>query len=192
MCDFILLLASLDIDSHNISYRDIITALMRGRHKKKAILDDIYKDNNMSKSWSKKRSSNATRYRKMSSVFGKVGILNAAFFDLSFFLKLNYDIDLYTFYSFCKLVCRGSMTLSTALWLYELTYASFFNTYFISAIYSFNNFVFVNNVNSVDHRYRLVCIGDVIEVRAKSVFSDSFIILCNIIGQCKLSIIKHV
>jgi hypothetical protein len=188
--DFILLLVSLDVDLTRIRYRDVVTILMRGRYKYNALHDDIYKDNNRTKSKSKHRG-NVTRYRKTDESLGKIGIMNELFYDLSFFLKLNYDTDLYRFYSFCKLMCSGNMTLGTALWLYELNYSTFFTTYFISAVYSFSAAIYINNACYTSNSDSVMCIGDVIEVRDNSVFIDSFIVICNIIVQCRLSIIKQ-
>jgi hypothetical protein len=40
--------------------------------------------------------------------------------------------------------------------------------------------------------HRLISIGDFIEVRNKAAFIDTFIIVCNVIFQCKLVYIKRV
>lgn len=114
LLDFLLLLVSLDVDLTRISYRDVVTILMRGRYKGRAINDDIYKDNTRSKSKSKHRGG-VTKYTKTADSLGKIGIVNSLFFDLSFFLKLNYDMDLFKFYSFCKCMCSSSTKLGTVL-----------------------------------------------------------------------------
>lgn len=57
---------------------------------------------------------------------------------------------------------------------------------------SVDDSIFINNVCYVAQRSNLVTIGDIVEVRNNYLFTDLFVTVCNVMAQCKLSIIRKI
>jgi len=114
--DLILLLISPAIKLHKIRYSTIVSLLCTGRrnHKKKQILRSYMYRERLIKYYQKYPLS---KYKMKTRPMPKrrTGIPKAGYFDLSFFLKLNYDMDLYKFVAFCRAFCNDYTTLRSAL-----------------------------------------------------------------------------
>jgi hypothetical protein len=104
--------------------------------------------------------------------------------DLSFFLHLNYGIDVMYLYKFSE--CVGATTLGAALLFFELQVTNFLSTYFMSAA----NSAYINNICYIDKNSQLISIGDFIELRAQSVYTDLLLIVLNVMHMCSLVSIK--
>jgi hypothetical protein len=106
--------------------------------------------------------------------------------DISFFLNLNYGIDLLYLFKFSRFV--GATTVGAALQLMELECTNFLSTYFLYAVSSYT--AYLNNVCSINTHNQLICIGDFIEVREQSVYTDLLLIVINMLHMCSLFFIK--
>jgi hypothetical protein len=104
----VMLLLSTDIEIRHIRYSDIVRILLRG----KSYEFDSNDDDRQSKYM---YTGKKNKYTQLPANVSNVGVLDTYLFDLSFFLKLNYDLDLYQFIVFCKFACAESATLSGAL-----------------------------------------------------------------------------
>lgn len=183
LCDFILLLLSLDIDFIHISYSELVSMLVRGlRYRRYGNDEDAFDSVASARARTSKNMRISPKYEYER---GSIGIIESDYFDLSFFLILNYDIALYDFFVFCRFIGADNITLSNALLLLESTYHVFIKDHFISAVCSVSDSLYINNVCYADNYTKLVAIGDLVEVRKNNVFTDLFITICNVTAQCK-------